>query len=296
MYIAKNLEREILKLVHKGEWPTKRPIINSKVKMQVFLQRKKLALTSVKGKKKNDRDYENHWPKIKKTAAKYISSLVWKIAAIDIASRSKESVTPGIDGMAFQFIHLKCGTNTEALKLLNSKIDSFKNDLSLYKGKTDQVKNRKGILTTPREKRRYWLKSNKQEAIVYIKNIKSEYKEILKDPLKYFILKRETDVRKNNELRFEILKTMKPQKMRKYEASPVKTTFILKANGTLAPLKIPTIKDRAMQTLFKLAMEAYLEPLGDPSSFGFRPGRGCQDAVAEIAYKFRFNKNSGTET
>ena len=43
--------------------------------MQVFLQRKELALTSVKGEK-NDKDYKNRWLKIKRTSSKYISSLV----------------------------------------------------------------------------------------------------------------------------------------------------------------------------------------------------------------------------
>ena len=191
---------------------------------------------------------------------------------------------------------MKCRTNAEALKQLNSKINSFKNDLSLYKGKTDQVKNRKGVLTTPREKKRYWLKSNRPEAIVYIKNIKAEYKKILENPLKYFIIEREKSIQKNNELRFEVLKAMKPQKMKKYEASPVKTAFIFKANGKPRLLEIPTLKDRAMQTLFKLAMEAYLEPLGDPNSFGFRPGRGCQHAVAEVANRSRFSKSSRIKT
>lgn len=60
MCIAKNLERELLELIHKGEWPTKHTTINTKVKRQVFLERKKLALTSVKGTKKPDKDYENH--------------------------------------------------------------------------------------------------------------------------------------------------------------------------------------------------------------------------------------------
>jgi RNA-directed DNA polymerase len=140
------------------------------------------------------------------------------------------------------------------------------------------------------------LKSNRPETIVYIKKIKSEYKKILKNPLKYFILEREQNVQKNNELRFEILQAMKPQKMKKYKAFPVKTIFIPKVTGTLKLLGISTIKDRAIQTLFKLAMEAYLEPLGDPNSFGFRPGRGCQHAVAEVANRFIFNKSSGSKT
>lgn len=262
--------------------------------MQIFLQRKKLALMSVKGKK-IDKDSENNWSKIKKMSSKYISSLVWKVAAIDIISKTKESVISGIDGIAFQPISMKCKTNTEALTQLKSKINSLKNNLSVYKGRTDQAKNRKRVLTTQREKRRYWLKSDRLESTAYIQNIKTEYKKILENPLKYSILEREKKIQKNNELRFEILKLMKPQKMKKYKASQVKTTFILEANGKFRPLELPTIKDRAIQELFKLAMEAYLEPLGDPNSFGFRPGRGCEHAVAEIANRSRFRKSFETE-
>ena len=89
---------------------------------------------------------------------------------------------------------------------------------------------------------------------------------------------------------------MKPQKIKKYKASPIKTVFIFKANGKFKPLRILTIKDRAMQILFKLVMEAYLEPLGNPTSFGFRPGRGCQHAIAELANRFRCHKSFGPKS
>ena len=60
-----------------------------------------------------------------------------------------------MNSITFQSIPMECKTNVEALKQLNSKINNFKDDLSLYKGKTDQTKNRKRVLTTSREKRRY---------------------------------------------------------------------------------------------------------------------------------------------
>jgi RNA-directed DNA polymerase len=43
-------------------------------------------------------------------------------------------------------------------------------------------------------------------------------------------------------------------------------------------------------------MEAYLEPLGDSSSFGCRPGRGCGHAVAEVANKLRINNYFGIKS
>ncbi len=48
------------------------------------------------------------------------------------------------------------------------------------------------------------------------------------------------------------------------------------------PLGIPTIKDRATQALVKLALEPEWEAKFEPNSYGFRPGRSCQDAVGAI--------------
>ena len=48
------------------------------------------------------------------------------------------------------------------------------------------------------------------------------------------------------------------------------------------PLGIPTIYDRALQALVKNALEPEWEALFEPNSYGFRPGRSCQDAVKQI--------------
>ncbi|MEW6495098.1 MAG: group II intron reverse transcriptase/maturase [Cyanobacteriota bacterium] len=48
------------------------------------------------------------------------------------------------------------------------------------------------------------------------------------------------------------------------------------------PLGIPTMKDRALQALVKLALEPEWEARFEPNSFGFRPGRSCQDAIEAI--------------
>ncbi|EAW37046.1 group II intron reverse transcriptase/maturase [Lyngbya sp. PCC 8106] len=48
------------------------------------------------------------------------------------------------------------------------------------------------------------------------------------------------------------------------------------------PLGIPTMNDRAMQALVKLALEPEWEARFEPNSYGFRPGRSCHDAVAAI--------------
>lgn len=54
------------------------------------------------------------------------------------------------------------------------------------------------------------------------------------------------------------------------------------------PLGIPTIYDRALQALVKLALEPEWEAHFEPNSFGFRPGRSCQDAVTAIFDAIRY--------
>lgn len=48
------------------------------------------------------------------------------------------------------------------------------------------------------------------------------------------------------------------------------------------PLGIPTIHDRALQALLKLALEPEWEAKFEPNSYGFRPGRSCHDAIEAI--------------
>ncbi|EGK86043.1 group II intron reverse transcriptase/maturase [Microcoleus vaginatus PCC 9802] len=48
------------------------------------------------------------------------------------------------------------------------------------------------------------------------------------------------------------------------------------------PLGIPTINDRALQALVKLALEPEWEARFEPNSYGFRAGRSCHDAIEQI--------------
>jgi RNA-directed DNA polymerase len=73
-------------------------------------------------------------------------------------------------------------------------------------------------------------------------------------------------------------------KTRRFQPDRVREVKIPKANGKVRRLGIATCADRVVQAVLKLVLEPIFEAGFKPCSYGFRPKRRAQDAIAEINY------------
>lgn len=79
-----------------------------------------------------------------------------------------------------------------------------------------------------------------------------------------------------------IYKIIDELKMMRYKPKPARRVYLIKPNGKKRPIGIAGFRDKLLQTVVKLLLEAIYEPTFSDNSHGFRPARSCHTALQQV--------------
>jgi group II intron reverse transcriptase/maturase len=76
-------------------------------------------------------------------------------------------------------------------------------------------------------------------------------------------------------------------RLERFKFKPLRRTYLKKKSGGKRPLGLPNFSDKLVQEVLRMILQAYYEPQFCDSSHGYRPGRGCHTALAQLSKKFQ---------